>query len=831
MRSLYPTSVKKKVLAGFLLVFFAIALSLIIARFGFREMMDTVDQLSEPNEELVALNSLFHEIAAFDQDQREQAIKFPRSPYKAYLNQSNILVNKIDSLRLMEWDSTQHVRLLEIKQIMQKRNRLFLSYLKLKSKIIENQTLTQRLDTLSNILVNERTVFDTSVVTTEKKTITTYTSDSTTDDDGRFRIGKLFSKKKKTEPKTTQIKVHEELSVVVDTLSVARQNKALEEVEQIIIDLENDQRAENNRLFSEELDLIHASSLLINQLLSILHEVEKEELAKIKERNDHAAALVTGSMWRLALLLLVFFIGSTILVYLIWIDISRSNYYKLQLEKAKNEAEELSMIKQRFLANMSHEIRTPLQSIIGFAEQLRANPDIRGDHTAVNAIHTSSEHLLQIVNEVLDYSRISSGSFAFSQETFRIMTLVREVESAVRIQADKKGLRLVLSLSDEIDHCLVGDPFRLRQILYNLLGNAIKFTDHGQVTLSVETSYDEDLVDCTFTISDTGVGIDEANLDRIFNQFEQADARIASRHGGTGLGLSIVKSLVEAQGGTIAVESTPGTGSVFTVRLSYRVASGGRSSDHSATSDTSKIKNASVIVIDDDDMILQLCSLILNKHGIPVVQFNDPSKLLQADPDAQVTHILIDIRMPGMSGTQLCQELRAKYPSKTRFIAVTAHVFPQDQEHLVAAGFDAVVAKPFREGTLLALFDQELNAPHGDQHLDLTTLREMTLGDETLFQSIVIQFIEETEDDVLQLERAISKADGKGIRERVHRLAGRLGQIGIGEVSDALKQIETTIAAGENGDMDTLLPQLQVILNQIETLLAGLRTKYLVHSS
>jgi CheY-like chemotaxis protein len=184
-----------------------------------------------------------------------------------------------------------------------------------------------------------------------------------------------------------------------------------------------------------------------------------------------------------------------------------------------------------------------------------------------------------------------------------------------------------------------------------------------------------------------------------------------------------------------------------------------------------------------------------------------------------------------MSGTQLCQELRAKYPSKTRFIAVTAHVFPQDQEHLVAAGFDAVVAKPFREGTLLALFDQELNAPHGDQHLDLTTLREMTLGDETLFQSIVIQFIEETEDDVLQLERAISKADGKGIRERVHRLAGRLGQIGIGEVSDALKQIETTIAAGENGDMDTLLPQLQVILNQIETLLAGLRTKYLVHSS
>lgn len=797
-RNQYPTSVKRKVVAGFLLVFIAIFLALTIARFGFSEMMETVDQLSAPKNELNALNNLFHEITAFDQLQRVQAIKNPKNSYKAFLNQSNSLVKKVDSLRLMNWDSTQQIRLLEIRQILQKRNRLFFSYLKLKSELVENQSLTDRLDTLSTILVKERIAFDTSIVTTEKKTTTTYSQDSVPEKDDRSRIAKLFGKKKKPAPQTSHVKVQQELSVVIDTISIARQNKALEEVEKIILDLENDQRAENKRLFQEELALIHANSLLINQLISILHEVEKEELAKISENSNHAASLVTTSMLRISILLLVFLLGAAMLVYLIWVDISRSNYYKKQLEKAKEEAEELTMIKQRFLANMSHEIRTPLQSIIGFAEQLKQQQG--ADHEAVSAINSSSEHLLHIVDEVLDYSRISSGSFVLSKERFRLMGLIKEVESAVRVQSDRKGLTLLLDMEQMEDHNLLGDPFRLRQILYNLLGNAIKFTKKGHVKLAIKTVAEETSVRCVFNVSDTGIGIRKEDLSKIFNQFEQANALIAGQHGGTGLGLSIVKSLVEAQGGFMDVSSEPEVGSSFAVTLTFQNADPVEPGAIEIGKDVSVPFHGKVIVIDDDVMILRLCSIILKKNNIPFTTYSDPKELIQQEPDPAVTHILIDIRMPDINGVELCKVLRKKYHADTKFIAVTAHVFPQDRQELRKSGFDEVISKPFRENELIALFvvpsDKGAAEKVTSFNIDLSTLRQMTLGDDTLLQSIITQFIEETENDLHQLVEYLGDVKPNPIREIIHKLAGRIGQIGVPALSIKLRDIESSL---ENG--------------------------------
>lgn len=827
---LHPTSVTKKVIAGFVLVFVAIALALGITHFGFREMMETVDQLSAPNKELNALNNIFQEITALDQTQREQAIRYPKNPYKAFLNQSKSLVNKIDSLRMLKWDSAQQNKLLEIKGILQKRNRLFFSYLKLKSDLIDNRRLTKQLDTLSRILVNEKVVVDTSVVTTEKKTITTYDS-VPNQEDNRSRLGKLFGKKKKNPPQTTHIKVQEELSVTVDTLSVARQNKALAEVEKIIVDLEKDQRAENKRLLREELELIHANSLLINQLLSILHEVENEELIKMHQNNDRAVALVTQSILRISTLLIAFFIGAALLVYLIWVDISRSNYYKLQLEKAKDEAEELSQIKQRFLANMSHEIRTPLQSIIGFAEQLKQLQGV--NHEAVSAINSSSEHLLHIVDEVLDYSRISSGSFALSKEDFWLMSLVKEVESALRVQAARKNLTLLLDIKDAQDFNLQGDSFRLRQILYNLLGNAIKFTKEGYVKLNLKTKVDGNQVECVFEISDTGIGIRQEDLAKIFNQFEQANSLISRHYGGTGLGLTIVKSLVEAQGGSLDVSSDPGYGSCFKVTLRFEKALVAESQSIALEKYASIPPTGKVIVIDDDVMILRLCSLILKKNEIQFVTYTDAKKLINEKPDPVVSHILIDIRMPDINGIELCQELHKKYNSTTIFVALTAHVFPQEQQQLLNEGFDAVLSKPFREQEFLNLFDVTRNknttATIESSEVDFTTLKLMTVGDEGLFQSILAQFIEETENDLHQLDEHLKYMNTGPIREIVHKLAGRIGQMGVKSLSVKLRSIETKLVDGTS--LSSLVERLMGAKDEVEKLLRTIRVRAMAQSS
>ncbi len=371
----------------------------------------------------------------------------------------------------------------------------------------------------------------------------------------------------------------------------------------------------------QELALINSNSLFVTQLLGILHEVENEELSKMHQNNNRAVEVVTQNISRISILLLVFFLGAALLVYLIWVDITRSNYYKEQLEKAKEEAEELSKIKQRFLANMSHEIRTPLQSIIGFSEQLK---NYHGPHLeAVGAINSSSEHLLHIVNEVLDYSRISSGSLSLVKEPFTLFSVLREVESAMRIQAERKRLTLLLDLEKASDFNLVGDAFRLRQILYNLIGNAIKFTARGYVKITLKTKEDETDVRCTFEIMDTGIGIREEDLKKIFNQFEQASSFIARNFGGTGLGLTIVKSLVEAQGGTLNVTSQPGQGSMFQVDIRFEKLLEKSIQPKALPQLGAATFSGKVIVVDDDAMILKLCSLILKKNKIDFVTYND----------------------------------------------------------------------------------------------------------------------------------------------------------------------------------------------------------------
>lgn len=831
---LQPSSVKGKVLAGFSLAFVAILLALGISNFAFRNMLETVDELSAPNERLSSLNRVFQEITTLDQLQRAEAIKNPRKPYKAFLNQSKEAMTMIDSLMLLPWDSAQHMRLASIKDILKKRDRLFFSYLKLKSKMADNKSLSKKIDTLSTIIETKKIEIDTSVVTTQKKTITTYLRDTIQEPkkDERSFIGKIFSKKKSAPAEeTTRVKVQEELSVSVDTLAVAKQNKALDEVEKIMHELETDQRTQNRRLLRRELELIHANSLFINQLLNILHDVEREELLIMKQRSGQTSALVNQSTMRISILLLVFFLGAALLVYRIWIDISKSNYYKEQLEKAKDEAEELSQIKQRFLANMSHEIRTPLQSIIGFAEQIRSQPALAAD--AVDAIHSSSEHLLHIVNEVLDYSRISSGNFSLAQEPFKLMSVIREIEAAIRIQADRKHLTLLLDQEQAGEYLLLGDSFRLRQVLYNLLGNAVKFTNKGFVRLTVKTEETADnVVKCTFEITDTGIGIQAEDLEKIFNQFEQANTLIARHYGGTGLGLTIVKSLVEAQAGTLHVSSEVGQGSVFTVVISFARAQTEAVLPHEENlAVTTEPFQGKVIVVDDDAMILRLSGLILSKYGVAHTVYREAEKLINQKPDPRVTHILMDIRMPHINGVELCHALRKTYDPAVKFVALTAHVFPQERQALIDEGFDIVLTKPFHERQLIALLDITTGiTPAGDttttgratgERPDFTALRQMTLGDETLFLSVLNQFQEETAADLDMLEEKMKHMEAVGIREIVHKLAGRVGQIGITTLSVRLRGIEEKLVQG--AELPTVMQLLMSAKDEVHKLVDTVR--------
>src|SRR5690606_17116692 len=387
--------------------------------------------------------------------------------------------------------------------------------------------------------------------------------------DERGFFAKIFGSGKKQEQATLtqppQKTVHEELSIQVDTID-KKPNKADNiKIDQAIQHLEKRQLQQSSTFINRETELTIAGNILINNMVDILYEVEAEAKSQMEVDARNAQLTVNKGVSKISYILLGSFLCISILIYLILTDIRKANSYRKALEKSKEEAEYHSAAKQRFLSNMSHELRTPLQSIIGYTEQLKK---LSQHDDKVNIIHHASEHLLQIVNEVLDYNRIISGKFIFHQETLLLTKLVNDVAQAMQQHADKK--HLTLKLEEEISGTgyVLGDPFRLKQILFNLISNAIKFTTVGTITISVKAVEVGDKTNIEFSIKDTGLGIDEKDIDLIFNEFEQGPFHNSGESFGSGLGLSIVKSLVDGMGGEIKVKSDINRGSCFSVHLS-----------------------------------------------------------------------------------------------------------------------------------------------------------------------------------------------------------------------------------------------------------------------
>lgn len=783
-----------KVIAAFLLAFTGIALALSITYFSFHELMGTVDELSEPNKKLRTLNELFRKITSLDQQQRTEIVKSYKAPSSKLLSKSSDLFLMLDTLKAMDWhDEEQLARIHTMQDILRNRDILFVNYLHVKYEDAKNKTFLLQLDSLSDVLSLQAVPFDTTIITTQnQKTITSYIPVATNEEkDERSFFKKIFKKKKTDSQEQATIKVEEEISFVADTIPLTKSDSSAYHVGQIIKTLNTDQRSRNREMMQRELQFINVNTALLNELLTVLHEVETEEVNLMRKNNASAGQLVNLSIRRIIIFLILFFLTAAFLLFFILIDISKSNYYRTQLIQAKEEAEELSHVKQRFLSNMSHEIRTPLQSIIGYSEQLKNKTD--NSAQALDAIQVSSEHLLHIVNEVLDYSRIESGKLTFHNQPFYLRDCLEEVLSAIKIQADKKGLELREEVDVDENVVVSGDVFRLRQILYNIVSNAVKFTHTGYVRLHTQTEETSDTVQCIIRVEDSGIGMTEEVRSRIFNQFEQAHASTGNEYGGTGLGLTIVKSLVDAQGGSLDVSSKPGEGSVFTISLTFQKTSDAVLQPLKILQTTVPVRELNnVLVMDDDPLILKLCGIILSNHNISHTTLQYPEQFLNTTLDDSVSHVLVDIRMPNLNGIQICNAIRKQKGNTVVVIALTAHALPNEQTALLEHGFDAVLPKPFREHDLLAALGvssvHELPTTFND--IDFTLLNKMTFGDKVIQASVLNQFIEETAIDITALEQAMQLHRQQSIQEIIHKLAGRIGQIGGVSLSQKLREAE-----------------------------------------
>jgi signal transduction histidine kinase/DNA-binding response OmpR family regulator len=812
----FMLNTKRKVVLAFLLAISAILVALVVSYLGFNRMLTVVDDLAAPNEKLKLLHQLYQRVTEMDHKQRLEAIQNPWKPDQDFLKESHSLLGMVSELKSMPWSTDlQAKRIHEIERILHHRDSLFVKYLQLKSNALRNKKLSKKFDTLATLLAKNTVLTDTSIRTTQKKkTTVNYNKDSVIypEEPKRSFFSRLFKKKAtpviQSQPKE---KVTEEVMVTVDTLFLEQRNNSIAEASKLIRELGTTELIRRRSLAYRELAFLQTSHLLFSQMMDIVHQVEVEEILQVRKNNEVATLLFSESVRKMMIILVVFCLLAAVLVYLILIDISRSNYYKARLTEEKDRAEELGRVKQRFLDNMSHEMRTPLQSILGFSEQLLRQPAVE-TKSAVQAIHSSSEHLLHVVNEVLDYSRLDSGKLIFENQCFYLLEVVEEVALAMKVQAEKQGLQFFFDAEESENVFVSGDPFRLRQILYNVLGNAVKFTSHGSVKLFFRTVLEERHVRAEITVADTGIGISEQEMDKIFQRFEQANPSIGTVYGGSGLGLTIVKMLVEALNGELRVASEVGKGSEFIIHLTYRKET--EPTPGLPKAREAKTTAANVLVIDDDLSILHLCGMILKEAGIRYTLEHRPELLYdQALPEVY-THVLMDVRMGKVDGFHLAKALRKKGRPRIPIIAMSA-MTQIDRDPAFHETFDALLLKPFHAEELLVMLDR-FSAMIPKASYNPEAVKKLTLGDDGLLRSALSSFIRETESDIFRLEQSLKNKEAVEVKEILHKMKGRIGQFGYLSLSASLGEFETMLEnKNSTREMDGEMNRLKEMVEQI----------------
>jgi PAS domain S-box-containing protein len=465
-------------------------------------------------------------------------------------------------------------------------------------------------------------------------------------------------------------------------------------------------------------------------------------------------------------------------------------------ESERLKAENAMKAKQQFLSNMSHEIRTPMNAIIGFTKVVLKTDLSAKQREYIDAIKTSGDALIVLINDILDLAKVDAGKMSFEQVPFRMASSISAMLQLFDTKIQEKNLELKIDYDKKIPEILIGDPVRLHQIILNLVSNAVKFTNKGEINVSVRLIKDEQSsVMIEFSVEDTGIGIPQNKLNSIFENFQQASISTSRLYGGTGLGLAIVKQLVEPQGGQIHVESKLGLGSKFMFTLSFQKAAVGTKLEQVLPEAQEEIKDFKVLVVEDIPLNQLLMKTLLDDFGFERDIAENGKIAIEKLKTNTYDVILMDLQMPEMNGFEATEYIRKTLGSDVPIIALTADVTTADLEKCTAVGMNDYIAKPVDEKLLyqkiVGLFRKtelekfkvaqlsETKENKSFKYIDMTYLNQRTKSNPKLIIEMISLYLEQTPGLIALMRNSFEQGDWSSLHAAAHKMIPSFSIMGI----------------------------------------------------
>lgn len=595
---------------------------------------------------------------------------------------------------------------------------------------------------------------------------------------------------------------------------------------ELLVDLqemEQQDRIAKENLKRREAQLAITGSEIKKQFYDLMTKIEEETSVFLKTKASEADQLARKTYIWLAM----FSVSGTLLAIMVMFIIVRyvrkTHAYQIALRNSKDETEKLARTKELFIANMSHEIRTPVTAISGFTEQLLHKSLDESTSRTLKIIKSSSDHLAKIINDILDFSKLQNDKLVLEKVHFSIGQILDDLYQLFEEQARRNNNQLSYSLAPETPPVLLGDPYRLKQIIINLISNSIKFTKNGKIHLSVKgITKQPGEIELIIEVIDTGIGIEESKLKIIFEDFTQEEMSTARKYGGTGLGLSIVKKLVELQKGNVYCISRKNQGTKIECHIPY------------LTGDANKIKpdiqpllyipdeirNLKILIADDEEYNRLLFKMILDRWGVKHNTVESAAEALELLKTDSFDLLFMDIRMPGIDGFRATQIIRGEMnitESEMPVICISAVSVNDYAEKYREAGMNAFLPKPFTEELLLTTIASVIknyspvssngrkeggNINSAIAHkISLQSLYHLSGGDEQFVKQMLISFTETTEKGLNEMMEAKISGKMQQIAELAHKLMPPSRHIGASDLCDFLKKIEDCIHNKSDGNL------------------------------